>query len=54
MTFYKKKRSFSPLRAKRRQSDAKWRASVASCYDALKFIVPNMKKLSKRKISKVS
>ncbi|XP_059150735.1 uncharacterized protein LOC131937372 isoform X2 [Physella acuta] len=43
---------YSPLRAKRRQSDAKWRASVATCYDALKYVVPNVKHLSKRKISK--
>ncbi|KAH9499958.1 hypothetical protein Btru_076010, partial [Bulinus truncatus] len=43
---------FSPLRAKRRQSDAKWRASVATCYDALKYVVPNVQNLSKRKISK--
>ncbi|XP_005105844.2 uncharacterized protein LOC101854740 [Aplysia californica] len=44
--------SYSPLRAKRRQSDAKWRASVATCYDTLKYVVPNMKQMSRRKISK--
>ncbi|CAL1529593.1 unnamed protein product, partial [Lymnaea stagnalis] len=26
--------------------------SVATCYDALKYVVPNVKQLSKRKISK--
>ena len=45
----------SPLqaKAKRRQSDAKWRASVATCYDTLKYVVPNVKNMAKRKISKV-
>ncbi|XP_055901284.1 uncharacterized protein LOC106065737 isoform X2 [Biomphalaria glabrata] len=43
---------YSPLRAKRRQSDAKWRASVATCYDVLKYVIPNVQNLSKRKISK--
>ncbi|RUS73187.1 hypothetical protein EGW08_019049, partial [Elysia chlorotica] len=44
----------SPLqaKAKRRQSDAKWRASVATCYDTLKYVVPNVKNMAKRKISK--
>lgn len=42
-----------PMRVRRRQSDAKWRASVAMCYDTLKSIIPNNEKLSKRKISKV-
>ncbi|CAG5118479.1 unnamed protein product, partial [Candidula unifasciata] len=42
----------SPLRDKRRQSDAKWRASVATCYDVLKYVVPNVKHMSKKKISK--
>ncbi|XP_022320502.2 uncharacterized protein LOC111122804 isoform X3 [Crassostrea virginica] len=41
-----------PMRVRRRQSDAKWRASVAMCYDTLKSIIPNNEKLSKRKISK--
>ncbi|GFO05933.1 hypothetical protein PoB_003243800 [Plakobranchus ocellatus] len=47
-------RGSSPLqaKAKRRQSDAKWRASVATCYDALKYVVPNVKNMAKRKISK--
>ncbi|GFR66002.1 hypothetical protein ElyMa_003673100 [Elysia marginata] len=44
----------SPLqaKAKRRQSDAKWRASVATCYDTLKYVVPNVKNMTKRKVSK--
>ncbi|KAK7098750.1 uncharacterized protein [Littorina saxatilis] len=41
-----------PVRTRRRQSDAKWRASVASCYETLKFIIPNGKTLPKRKASK--
>ncbi|KAK3101723.1 hypothetical protein FSP39_005850 [Pinctada imbricata] len=41
-----------PMRIRRRQSDAKWRASVAVCYDTLKHIIPNSEKMSKRKISK--
>ncbi|XP_062603629.1 uncharacterized protein LOC134265438 isoform X2 [Saccostrea cucullata] len=41
-----------PMRVRRRQSDAKWRASVATCYDTLKSIIPNNEKMSKRKISK--
>lgn len=45
--------SHSPMRARRRQSDAKWRASVATCYDALRHAVPETKCLSKKKVSKV-
>ncbi|XP_076471999.1 uncharacterized protein LOC143301525 [Babylonia areolata] len=41
-----------PIRTRRRQSDAKWRASVASCYETLKFVIPNGKTLPKRKASK--
>ncbi|KAL8572831.1 hypothetical protein ACOMHN_025006 [Nucella lapillus] len=41
-----------PVRTRRRQSDAKWRASVASCYETLKFVIPNGKTLPKRKASK--
>ncbi|XP_048728620.1 uncharacterized protein LOC125646412 isoform X2 [Ostrea edulis] len=41
-----------PMRVRRRQSDAKWRASVASCYDTLKTIIPDNEKMSRRKISK--
>ncbi|XP_041366768.1 uncharacterized protein LOC121381511 [Gigantopelta aegis] len=40
------------MRVRRRQSDAKWRASVASCYDTLKFIIQDSKKMAKKKISK--
>lgn len=40
------------MRVRRRQSDAKWRASVAMCYETLKTIIPNNEKMSKRKISK--
>lgn len=47
-------RGDSPMqaKAKRRQSDAKWRASVATCYDTLKYVVPNVKNMTKRKVSK--
>ncbi|XP_069133155.1 uncharacterized protein [Argopecten irradians] len=40
------------MRVRRRQSDAKWRASVATCYETLKNIIPNRDKMPKRKISK--
>ncbi|KAL3842502.1 hypothetical protein ACJMK2_020507 [Sinanodonta woodiana] len=40
------------MRARRRQSDAKWRASVAMCYDIMKNVIPDHKKLSRRKVSK--
>ena len=40
-------------RVRRRQSDAKWRASVAMCYGIMKNVIPNQKKLGRRKISKV-
>ncbi|KAK7477573.1 hypothetical protein BaRGS_00031178 [Batillaria attramentaria] len=46
------KRGQVPMRVRRRQSDAKWRASVASCYETLKLIIPNGKALPKRKASK--
>jgi len=42
------------MRVRRRQSDAKWRANVASCYETLKLIIPMNKRASKRQISKVS
>ncbi|ESO97536.1 hypothetical protein LOTGIDRAFT_228205 [Lottia gigantea] len=45
-------RGLTPVRVRRRQSDAKWRASVASCYDTLKLVIPNANKLSKKKVSK--
>lgn len=41
------------MRVRRRQSDAKWRASVAVCYEKLKHVIPDCDKISKRKISKV-
>lgn len=47
------RRGHAPMRMRRRQSDAKWRASVASCYETLKFVIPNQKSLPKRKTSKV-
>ena len=47
------KRCQVPIRTRRRQSDAKWRASVATCYETLKFIIPNGRTLPKRKASKV-
>jgi len=42
-----------PIRVRRRQSDAKWRASVAMCYNIMKNVIPNHKKLGRRKLSKV-
>lgn len=49
----KGRRGQAPIRTRRRQSDAKWRASVASCYETLKFVIPNKDALPKRKTSKV-
>lgn len=46
------RRESLPMRVRRRQSDAKWRASVASCYETLKHVIPDCDKISKRKISK--
>ncbi|PVD34028.1 hypothetical protein C0Q70_05290 [Pomacea canaliculata] len=48
----KGRRGQAPIRTRRRQSDAKWRASVASCYETLKFVIPNKDALPKRKTSK--
>ena len=42
-----------PMRVRRRQSDARWRANVASCFETLKNIIPVNKRASKRQISKV-
>jgi len=53
---YRMPRGITPVRARRRQSDAKWRASVAMCYNVMKNVIPNSKKIgktSKRKLSKV-
>ena len=47
-------RTCVPKGERRKQSDAKWRASVASCYETLKLIIPNVANMSKRKASKVS
>jgi hypothetical protein len=47
------RRGSVPMRVRRRQSDAKWRASVATCYETLKHVIPDCDKISKRKISKV-
>jgi len=46
-------RGAMPIRVRRRQSDAKWRASVAMCYNIMKNVIPNHKKLGRRKLSKV-
>lgn len=48
-------RRSNSMRVRRRQSDAKWRASVANCYTTLKIITStsSSKKKSKRKFSKV-
>ena len=49
-------RGVTPTRVRRRQSDAKWRASVAMCYNVMKHVIPHSKrysKASKRKLSKV-
>ncbi|KAL4225516.1 hypothetical protein ACF0H5_016204 [Mactra antiquata] len=45
-------RVVTQTRARRRQSDAKWRAGVAMCYSIMKNAVPNQKKLGRRKVSK--
>ncbi|XP_045175134.2 uncharacterized protein LOC123536222 isoform X2 [Mercenaria mercenaria] len=45
-------RGVTPTRVRRRQSDAKWRASVAMCYNIMKNVIPNQKKLGRRKVSK--
>ncbi|XP_052256970.1 uncharacterized protein LOC127862057 isoform X1 [Dreissena polymorpha] len=48
-------RGVTPTRVRRRQSDAKWRASVAMCYNVMKHVIPHSKrysKASKRKLSK--
>lgn len=42
-----------PMKLRRRQSDARWRANVASCYETLKNIIPINKLASRRQISKV-
>jgi hypothetical protein len=39
-------------RARRRQSDARWRASVASCYETLRLTIP-VNKRATRRIAKV-
>ncbi|XP_064605631.1 uncharacterized protein LOC135470549 isoform X2 [Liolophura sinensis] len=41
-----------PTKVRRRQSDAKWRASVQSCYESLKLIIPESRRSNKRKLSK--
>jgi hypothetical protein len=46
-------RGVTTTRVRRRQSDAKWRASVAMCYNIMKNVIPNQKKLGRRKVSKV-
>ncbi|XP_046580775.1 uncharacterized protein LOC124288308 [Haliotis rubra] len=46
------KRGANSMRVRRRQSDAKWRASVSSCYDTLKFVIPDSCNLPRRKFSK--
>ena len=48
-----KKKVSTPIRLRRRQSDARWRANVASCYETLKYIIPMNKRTSKKQISKV-
>ncbi|XP_060593744.1 uncharacterized protein LOC132748200, partial [Ruditapes philippinarum] len=45
-------RGVTTTRVRRRQSDAKWRASVAMCYNIMKNVIPNQKKLGRRKVSK--
>ena len=48
-----KKQCDASVRVRRRQSDARWRANVASCYESLKHVIPVNKRASKRQISKV-
>jgi len=38
---------------RRRQSDARWRANLASCYETLKLVIPLTTRASKKQISKV-
>jgi len=40
-------------RFRRRQSDARWRANLASCYETLKLVIPLTTRASKKQISKV-
>lgn len=37
---------------RRRQSDARWRANLASCYETLKLIIPLNARASKKQVSK--
>jgi len=39
---------------RRRQSDARWRANLASCYETLKLVIPLTTRASKKQISKVA
>ena len=41
------------VRLKRRQSDARWRANVATCFETLKHVIPMNLRATKRQISKV-
>jgi hypothetical protein len=38
---------------RRRQSDARWRANLASCYDTLKLIIPLNARATRKQVSKV-
>jgi len=38
---------------RRRQSDARWRANLASCYETLKLVIPLTTRATKKQISKV-
>jgi len=39
---------------RRRRSDARWRANLASCYETLKLVIPLTTRASKKRISKVA
>jgi len=43
----------SVKKSRRRQSDARWRANLASCYETLKQVIPLTTRASKKQISKV-
>jgi hypothetical protein len=40
-------------KTRRKESDARWRAGIASCFEILRNIIPNGKLYPKKKISKV-
>lgn len=49
-----KSHSESTMKVRRRQSDARWRANVAACYEKLRHVVRVKKDDTKKHISKVT